>query len=65
MELISDSLPLGRLWHGEPGAISNAIVCSTSAKAPNRDKFATYSISAVILPLTSFNVTVSTPASFT
>jgi hypothetical protein len=26
MELISDSLPLGRLWHGEPGAISNAIV---------------------------------------
>ena len=30
-----------------------------------RGKFATYSISAVILPLTSFNVTVSTPASFT
>jgi hypothetical protein len=65
MELISDSLPFGRLWHGEPGAISNAIVGSTAAKAPNRCKFATYSISAVILPLTSFNVTVSTPASFT
>jgi len=30
-----------------------------------KSKFATYSISAVILPLTSFNVTVSTPASFT
>src|SRR5436309_410223 len=29
------------------------------------NKFATYSISAVILPLTSFNVTVSTPVSFT
>src|SRR5204862_3491045 len=29
------------------------------------NKFATYSISAVILPLTSVNVTVSMPASFT
>jgi hypothetical protein len=31
MELISDSLPFGRLWYGEPGAISNAIVGSTAA----------------------------------
>jgi hypothetical protein len=65
MDLISNALPFGWLWHGEPGAISNAIVGSTAAKASNRCKFATYSISAVILPLTSFNVTVSTPASFT
>jgi hypothetical protein len=24
-DLISDALPFGRLWYGEPGAISNAI----------------------------------------
>ena len=24
-ELISDALPFGRLWYGEPGAITNAI----------------------------------------
>jgi hypothetical protein len=24
-DLISDTLPLGRLWYGEPDAISNAI----------------------------------------
>jgi hypothetical protein len=26
VDLISDVLPFGRLWYGEPGAISNAIV---------------------------------------
>jgi hypothetical protein len=25
MELISDSLPFGRLWHGEPNVISNSV----------------------------------------
>ncbi len=24
-DLISDALPVGRLWHGEPNAISNAV----------------------------------------
>jgi len=25
VDLISDALPFGRLWHGEPSALSNAI----------------------------------------
>ncbi len=25
---ISDALPFGRLWHGQPKAISNAVDCS-------------------------------------
>ena len=25
VDLISDALPFGRLWYGEPGAIGNAI----------------------------------------
>ncbi len=25
VDLISDVLPFGRLWYGEPGAVSNAI----------------------------------------
>jgi len=25
VDLISDALPLGRLWYGEPNAITNAI----------------------------------------
>ena len=25
LEIISDALPFGRLWHGEPDAVSNAI----------------------------------------
>jgi len=25
VDLISDALPLGRLWYGEPNAVSNAI----------------------------------------
>ncbi|MGA7276173.1 MAG: hypothetical protein WBX14_15105 [Candidatus Udaeobacter sp.] len=25
MDLISDALPFGRLWYGEPSAISNAV----------------------------------------
>jgi hypothetical protein len=25
VDLISDALPFGRLWYGEPGAIANAI----------------------------------------
>ena len=25
VDLISDALPFGRLWHGEPDAISNAV----------------------------------------
>ena len=27
-DLISDALPFGRLWYGEPNAISNAIGCA-------------------------------------
>ena len=27
-DLISDALPFGRLWYGEPNAISNAIDCA-------------------------------------
>jgi hypothetical protein len=30
VDLISDALPFGRLWYGEPGAISNAIYRSRS-----------------------------------
>jgi hypothetical protein len=26
VDLISDALPFGRLWYGEPNAISNAII---------------------------------------
>ena len=29
VNLISDALPFGRLWYGEPNAISNAIGCAT------------------------------------
>jgi hypothetical protein len=25
IDLISDALPFGRLWHGEPNAVSNAV----------------------------------------
>ena len=28
VDLISDALPFGRLWYGEPNAISNAIGCA-------------------------------------
>jgi hypothetical protein len=28
VDLISDALPFGRLWYGEPDAISNAIGCA-------------------------------------
>jgi hypothetical protein len=28
VDLISDALPFGRLWYGEPSAISNAIGCA-------------------------------------
>ena len=28
IDLISDALPFGRLWYGEPNAISNAIGCA-------------------------------------
>src|SRR6266699_3270302 len=28
VDLISDSLPFGRLWYGEPEAIANAIGCA-------------------------------------
>ena len=28
VDLISDALPFGRLWYGEPDAISNAIACA-------------------------------------
>ena len=29
VDLISDALPFGRLWYGEPNAISNAIGYAT------------------------------------
>jgi hypothetical protein len=32
-DLISDALPFGRLWYGEPGAISNAKFRSRSHRA--------------------------------
>jgi len=28
VDLISDALPFGRLWYGEPGAFGNAIDCA-------------------------------------
>jgi hypothetical protein len=28
VDLISDSLPFGRLWYGEPNAMSNAVDCA-------------------------------------
>ena len=28
VDLISDALPFGRLWYGEPNAVSNAIGCA-------------------------------------
>ena len=28
VDLISDALPFGKLWYGEPNAISNAIGCA-------------------------------------
>jgi len=28
VDLLSDALPFGRLWYGEPNAISNAIDCA-------------------------------------
>jgi hypothetical protein len=28
VDLISDALPFGRLWYGEPDAIKNAVDCS-------------------------------------
>ena len=30
VDLISDALPFGRLWYGEPNAINNAIGCAKS-----------------------------------
>jgi hypothetical protein len=33
VDLISDALPFGRLWYGEPNAISNAIHRSRSRGA--------------------------------
>jgi hypothetical protein len=40
VDLISDALPFGRLWYGEPGAISNAVgyakFCSRSHDAVMR-----------------------------
>jgi len=29
VDLISDALPFGRLWHGEPNAVANAIGYAT------------------------------------
>ena len=28
VDLISDALPFGRLWYGEPSAVSNAVDCA-------------------------------------
>jgi len=28
VDLISDALPFGRLWYGEPDAVSNAVDCA-------------------------------------
>jgi hypothetical protein len=28
VDLISDALPFGRLWYGEPNAINNAVSCA-------------------------------------
>jgi len=33
-DLVSDVLPFGRLWYGEPNPISNAIVTRSTAAAP-------------------------------
>jgi hypothetical protein len=36
VNLISDALPFGRLWYGEPDAISNAIGYAKTAGGPDR-----------------------------
>jgi hypothetical protein len=28
VDLISDALPFGRLWYGEPDAVANAVECA-------------------------------------
>ncbi len=35
VNLISDALPFGRLWYGEPNAISNAIDCAKFYSRPH------------------------------
>ena len=35
VDLISDALPFGRLWYGEPNAISNAIGYATHRSRSN------------------------------
>jgi hypothetical protein len=59
-DLVSDALPFGRLWYGEPNAISNAVgyakLCSRSHDAVIR----IYDSAATLLELTSTRAVHST-----
>jgi hypothetical protein len=39
VDLISDALPYGGLWYGEPYAISNTISCAMSFRARAKELF--------------------------
>ena len=58
-------LKWARLHHERPCLVSKSSRVLRHVSGSTKSKVVTYSISAVILPLTFFNVTVSTPASFT
>jgi len=60
VDLISDALPFGRLWYGEPNAISNAI---DYAKFRTRSHDAVIRLSAFMrLERTYLLIRISTPA---
>ncbi len=42
VDLISDALPFGRLWYGEPNAISNAINYAKFRSRSHRDVIRIY-----------------------
>ena len=58
-------LKWARLHHERPCLVSKSSRVLRHVSGSTKSMVVTYSISAVILPLTFFNVTVSTPASFT
>jgi hypothetical protein len=46
VDLISDALPFGRLWYGEPDAISNAVEQNNSINVCG-ETFLTHSVAAL------------------
>ena len=42
VDLISDALPFGRLWYGEPNVVSNAIECARFFTRSGGSGFATF-----------------------